>query len=757
MKLKKYCSTTDVPWCLMAALFLVVILMSIYYSTSLGTTSSIKPAVYIYGVFIVLFTAGQAYLCFKGSWQLLRRASSSISMKRSGIYFSPMLLGVCFLCYMTGQIAFLIQATAMQRIPAFPSIQHFILLGSYPCLIGALLLLPARALSPLARLRIILDSLIIITAAATFCYYFLLAPLLVGSKATLLAKIVGGIYLSADLLAIFCLVLVVLQSGESALRPVLIMLGLAVLAMFITHQTDLSEILDGRYHRFSYVRLSLLLTSVLIVGAARTLNRILRRDGLTKPAPTEQIEQRAPSLPARRWRAFLPPAFVLLFGTLIFLLWLNGSGESFPGQLTIVYIGGFVVLVLMVLRQLLALYEVSMLQEKLQARNRSLNLVHAQLEKLATTDPLTGLPNHRTVVERLDAALAYAQASATTCSVIFMDIDYFKSINDRYGHPAGDTVLCQFGGLVKASLRADDLVGRWGGEEFVAILPALSPGEVSAIAERIRATVERQTFVYNGGLRLTCSLGIATYPYDAAEQEGLIMAADRAMYTAKHLGRNQVRTAHEPVVLALGVLAEGFESAEEMEMLGIVEALVATLEARDYETGQHARRVAALSMKLALALGLNRSEASIVSLGGLLHDLGKIALPDAILFKQGKLSEEELASVVQHPVIGDEILAPIPMLHDVAAIVRSHHEWMDGSGYPDHLRGEAIPLGARIVAVADAYDAITATRVYRDRRDSREALDEIRRHTGPQFDPRVVDALARLLATVPRPPMAEVA
>ena len=185
-------------------------------------------------------------------------------------------------------------------------------------------------------------------------------------------------------------------------------------------------------------------------------------------------------------------------------------------------------------------------------------------------------------------------------------------------------------------------------------------------------------------------------------------------------------------------------------MLAVVESLIAALEARDHPTSLHSRRVAALSQKLALALGLTWSEACIIGMGGLLHDLGKVAMPDSILFKHGKLSQAEIEYMARHPLVGEQILTPLPSLQEVARIVRHHHEWLNGTGYPDSLRDEHIPLGARIVAVADAYDAIISHRVYRQGRASVDALRELSKGAGKQFDPRIVETLENLLMASPR-------
>ncbi len=184
-------------------------------------------------------------------------------------------------------------------------------------------------------------------------------------------------------------------------------------------------------------------------------------------------------------------------------------------------------------------------------------------------------------------------------------------------------------------------------------------------------------------------------------------------------------------------------------MLAVVDSLLTALEVRDDYTSQHSRRVSALSLKLALMLGLSSSQAYVVSLGGLLHDLGKVGVPDDILLKESGLTEDERICMAQHPVTGAQIIAQVPYLQTVAAIVRAHHEHIDGSGYPDGLRGEEIPLGARIVAVADAYDALTTTRAYRVGCAPIEAIRELLRGAGSQFDPRVVGMLVRLFSVVP--------
>jgi putative nucleotidyltransferase with HDIG domain len=221
--------------------------------------------------------------------------------------------------------------------------------------------------------------------------------------------------------------------------------------------------------------------------------------------------------------------------------------------------------------------------------------------------------------------------------------------------------------------------------------------------------------------------------------------ADRAMYAAKRLGRNQVRTASDPAVAVLESNPRTAGAHEEAALLGTVEALAALFEARDPSTGKHAAEVAALASRLALALGLDTSDAHAVGLAGRLHDIGKVGIPDTILHKPTRPSPDEWAVIERHPVVGAAVVSRVPALRVLAPIIRAHHEYWNGRGYPEGLAGEAIPLCARILSVANAYQAMTTDRPYHPARTPEKALAEIRRCSGNQFDPVVVEALCRVL------------
>ncbi len=758
--IKRHVYSPYVPWRLLGGLVLVALAFIVYYLTQIapvGASAHTGANTYIAGVIIsvigMLYATGLGLLCLRGLHLSISRPA--LSLQRNRQRFSPLLLGAGLFCYALSQAVWLCNMLIIRQLPTFPSLEQWTELGMYPLLIGAILLLPTPNLALWSRLRIFLDALMIMAAVTTLCYYFLLAPLLVKGEGTLLAKSVSGIFLAGDQVLMFCLLLVALRSGKPLLRPILIMLFLAILLFFIIHIVHTYEVLYLRFNEFSRANVGLCLAGTLVVGAAQTITNIV--NAAAAAPQSERAEQANVPFTTSRWKAVLPSVLVLIFSLLIFTVWADGSGQMFPGQIVIVYAGGFAVLILMVIRQLLTLLQINVLRQQLQTKNRALHLLNRQLEQQAITDPLTGLPNHRALVERLDAALAAAEAAQTSCAVIFMDVDHFKIINDCYGHTVGDQVLCQFGKLVQKNLPAGACVGRWGGEEFVALLPHSDSLEALNIAEQIRTRVEGYRSTCERKLHVTCSLGVASYPQDASSREELLLRADQAMYVAKRLGRNQVRTAHEPLVRAMSTSETEPEGAEREEMLAVVDALLTLLETRDRSLGQHARRVSALSLKLALMLGLSEAEAYVVSLGGLLHDLGKVALPDIVLWQQERPDDVARREMRLYPLVGARILAPIGTLQAVAAIVRAHRERMDGSGYPDGLRGEEIPLGARIVAVADAYDSLTSRGSARPVRSPAQALSALQQEAGRRFDARVVKALARLLEPDAHLPASDVA
>ena len=380
------------------------------------------------------------------------------------------------------------------------------------------------------------------------------------------------------------------------------------------------------------------------------------------------------------------------------------------------------------------------LERRVQERTSELQAAHDELAALATTDPLTGLANHRGLIAAIDTELERSQRYSRTCAVMFLDVDHFKDINDRCGHGAGDAVLKELGEVARRCLRTIDTLGRWGGEEFVAVLPETDATEALAGAERIRAAVAAHPFRSGDGIHVTCSIGIAAHATHGLDRDQLVEAADRAMYAAKRLGRNQVLGASDPAVAALWADGARIGRRDEAPLAGTAEALVALVHARDGHTGDHQIEVSRLAQRLALSVGCSAPDAEQIAMAARLHDIGKVAVPDAILHKPTKLTDEEWELMRLHPGVGADVINRIPSLADLAPIVRAHHERWDGSGYPDHLAGTSIPLGARIIAVVDAFGAMTTDRPYHKALPPTWALNELRRCAGSQFDPELVDA-----------------
>jgi diguanylate cyclase (GGDEF)-like protein/putative nucleotidyltransferase with HDIG domain len=358
--------------------------------------------------------------------------------------------------------------------------------------------------------------------------------------------------------------------------------------------------------------------------------------------------------------------------------------------------------------------------------------------RLALTDPLTGLGNHRHFHERLERELQHANARNLPLTLCFIDVDDFKRINDRFGHPAGDRVLSH----LAARLRQTGEAFRLGGDEFALLLPGYGESAAltaaSSVVERISALDLEQVGP------VTVSAGVAISPQHAAERDELIRLADSALYWAKEYGKNRVR-AYRPDVIELAELKRLASGPDRAARFRAAASLARAVDARDVYTGSHSQRVAELAARTARRLGLPDEEVELTRLAGSLHDLGKLAIPEEILRKPGPLTEPERIVLERHPQIGFRMLESLGV-DPVADWVLHHHERWDGSGYPDGLSHERIPLGARIIFVADAYDAMISERVYRRRVSPQEAIAELDRCAGTQFDPDVVAALAEELA-----------
>jgi diguanylate cyclase (GGDEF)-like protein len=352
--------------------------------------------------------------------------------------------------------------------------------------------------------------------------------------------------------------------------------------------------------------------------------------------------------------------------------------------------------------------------------------------RLALTDPLTGLGNHRHFHERLQRELLNAEEQARPLTLCLVDIDDFKRINDRFGHPSGDRVLSQ----IAMRLRQGGEAFRLGGDEFALLLADHDEATALTAAESIVERISTVDFDHIG--QVTVSAGLATFPVQGHGRDELIRLADSALYWAKEHGKNRVRL-YRPDIVELAELKRLAAGPDKAARYRAAASLAKAVDARDTYTGSHSERVTELAARVAVRLGLDAEQVELTRLAASLHDLGKLAIPEELLQNPGTLTDSQRLVLERHPQIGFRMLDSLGV-DLIAHLVLHHHERWDGAGYPDGLSGEQIPLGSRIIFVTDAYDAMTSDRTYRPRRSSRAALAELERCAGSQFDPGIVAA-----------------
>ncbi len=369
---------------------------------------------------------------------------------------------------------------------------------------------------------------------------------------------------------------------------------------------------------------------------------------------------------------------------------------------------------------------------------------YARAEQRARVDELTSLFNRRHFDESLQHEVKRHSRYGSMLSLAFLDLDDFKSYNDTLGHKAGDKLLTQIGHSIQSTLRNIDLAFRYGGDEFAIIMPHTSSGDAFNAAERVRGKVAAE--MRSKQIAITVSIGLASWPGDGLTPDDISNAADSALYHAKRTGGNRTCVVSQMLPSLAGPL-ESPPSAEK-ETLNTIYALAATIEARDQYTYGHSRKVGAYAVALAESLSLPSEKVAMVSHAALLHDIGKIGIIDGILNKAGTLTAQELELIRAHPQLSRTIVGHVPSLTPCLPAILHHHERWDGTGYPARLKGEAIPLEARILAIADAFDAMISLRPYRAPLSYKEAIDELTRCSGSQFDPTLVEAFLPIALTV---------
>ena len=613
----------------------------------------------------------------------------------------------------------------LPHLPPIPRIiPDTVGLLSFPLLLIGIWRLPRKPLSLPSQIRISLDGLMVTVSSLTFSWYFVLGPTILASKRGMERTIVDASFPFMDVLQIACLLFLGGRSGP--LRPVFLLLSAAFVLSVTADSIYVYTALHQRPLQGTLLDIGWSLASMLI-GLAVFAGR--QAIAVTK---FENEPGRLGSLTA----SLMPYALLPLVGALVLY---TEQASSRPFLRHGVFWGAFLLVCLILVRQVLALLE-----------NRELN---GRLEALATTDPLTGLCNHRTFHKRLAEEAARANREGQTLAVVMLDLDNFKFFNDAYGHTAGDDVLRQLAAALRRATLPEDTLGRFGGDEFALILPLKTSGgtRVGASAETLRESLglalSRLSFQppeSQSVIPLTTSVGVALFPSEADSYLEALDVADRRLIHLK-TGGGSDRPA-EQLCRELTLSLSGFP---------MLNALVTAVDNKDRYTRRHSEDVLTYSLHIAHQLGLDRETQRTVQIAALLHDVGKIGVPDRILRKPSALTDEEFQAVQQHPIMGAVIVGAVPGFEETLDAVRHHHERWDGKGYPFGLHGCETPFLARLIAVADAFSAMTTDRPYRKGMERGKALRILEEGAGTQWDAECVQALLRAYRPAEQPPYQE--
>jgi len=647
----------------------------------------------------LLATAGAflaVLLCFcGGAW----RKGGGRQASRVALF-----CGLGILCYAMQQVCIIYPHFFHRPVPLSRLAVDATALATYPFMLVGIWQLPRRPLPLSSHLRISLDGLMIITAALAFSWYFLLGPSALAGHQTREQKVVSISYPLGDLLLIACLLL--LGTGLKHLRPVILLFAAGLVCVVASDSVFGYLYLHGLFHGGTLLDIGWTL-GFMPIGVAAAAAR-------PAPAGAEDEAERAPAL----WKSLLPYALLPCVAALTLYT------QNAPGPALLrhgVLWSGLALVGLILARQVLAILE-----------NRELN---GRLEALATTDPLTGLVNHRVFHLRLAEGAERARQEGRDIAVAMIDLDNFKFFNDAYGHAVGDDVLRRVADALTGCARSYDTVARFGGDEFALVM---RHGRGSQDAEELRVHLAERladlSYLPPGcetPIPLTVSLGVALLPGDAATHFEALEIADARLRRSK-------TGATDGMVDAL--CRDLTHSVCGFSMLN---ALVTAVDNKDRYTRRHSEDVLAYSLQIAEQMGLDAATRHTLQVAALLHDVGKIGVPDAVLRKPGKLTEEEYQAVQQHPLMGAVIVGAVPGFEYTLDVVRHHHERWDGEGYPFGLRGEETPFLARLVAVADAFSAMTMNRPYRKGMDRGKALSILEEGAGTQWDPACVQALLR--------------
>ncbi|OLB81878.1 MAG: diguanylate cyclase [Actinobacteria bacterium 13_2_20CM_2_71_6] len=606
-----------------------------------------------------------------------------------------LLLGLSQLVYAGADAAFYV-AHYVLHSEAFPAPADALYLSHYPLVVIGLTLLIRRR-TPGRDRPGLLDASAIAVVAALLLWLFLIAPEARFASPTLV-KVVSLAYPVMDLAMLVVGLRMILGAGA---RPVsFYLLSGNLLAIFTADTLYGYQQLNGAYQAGNFLD-AIWLGGNLALGAAAlhpTMNRLSERSpaSVTSPGPLR--------IGALFAAALVAPAVLLVQD------WTGGL-KDVPVTATACAI----------------LFAVTLI--------RMAGLV-ADQRRLAVTDALTGLRTRRFLEAALPVEISRANRAGGSVALFIIDIDHFKSINDRYGHPAGDHALTQVAERLRAAAGPGDMLARYGGEEFALLSPGTGDGDLAGIAERLRARVAGEPIQLCAANQavITVSVGAASAPLHGADPTGLVATADRALYRAKAQGRDRAVIGDRPEAVPAATLVSG----DQVPMVEFLQHVADEIDAwlSSYE---HSRAIGRWVTRLSVELGHDRASTLRAELAGRLHDVGKVVIPPDILTKAAALSPEEWMMLREHPDHGARLTGIVPGLGTVASIIRQHHERYDGAGYPDRRAGTEILIEARVLSVCDSWAAMRSDRPYHRMLGEDEAREQLRLGRGGQFDPEIVD------------------
>ncbi|OLR92308.1 diguanylate cyclase [Actinokineospora bangkokensis] len=619
---------------------------------------------------------------------------------RPGNRLPWVLIGASQVVYFTADSVFYI-GHYLVGVTAFPSWPDLFYLGHYPfAVLGVLLLIRRRA--PGRDLPGVLDAATLGVVAAMLSWVYLIGP---QSRrgAPVPAELASVAYPVMDLALLTVALGLLLGSGA---RPRAFFLLVSWLALILSADTIyIAQQVRGVYEAGNFLD-AIWLCGNLALGAAALHPTV---DQVSDTSPMREG-------PLNPVRIAVLSGVALLAPLVLMVQYYTGDVRDVP-----VVAGACAALFLLTITRLA--------------------LLVSDQRRLAITDVLTGLHTRRFFEAQLPLEMARARRSGGSVAVLIIDVDHFKSINDRYGHPAGDRVLVEIAARLRSTVRSGEVLARHGGEEFALIVPGADAETLPALADRLREQVASAPVVVTPQrwVAVTVSIGTARFPTHGTNPADLVAIADRALYSAKAAGRDRV------VVASDTTTAAAVEAGERPDPAG-AEYLHRVADAVDdlLDDHGHSRAVARWARMLATEFGYDADLVRRAELAGRLHDVGKILLPRAVLVKPGELDEAEWALVRMHPEHGFRMTALLPGHLGVAHVIRQHHERWDGRGYPDRLAGRDIRVEARIVAVCDSWAAMRSQRPYQPAMPVEQAREEVHAARGTQFDPDVADAFLEL-------------